>query len=628
MLLLVAACKGKSGDSTPAPTSGTDPLTNYQWHILNTGQSNFSGTPGVVGADVNLLDVHSEFTGEGVSIAVSDGRIDLDHEDLRANADFANSKDYQQPFPYSGTPTTSDDTDGHGTAVSGLIGAVKGNARGGFGLAPSASLIGMNFLISDQSTSRYVDQSQGPAQVFNYSYGVMTCEVAPPDTAFLDSVRYETLVNDKVYVTSVGNDYTGDAADCGGSGSYYGNGNLNQEKSYPYLIVVAANNSQDLSASYSTQSANTWISAPGGDFVGGGVLSTDLAGCASGMAVAESSNAFDKNSNRLNSGCRYVIGSTIGTSFASPIVAGAIGLLKSVDSFSWREVKHLLAKTARPIEPGLTSWVTNAAGFKFHNFFGFGALDVKAAVELAKARTFDLFDLRQTSTDYSGNAGYQSGTVNLAIPDNLEAGVTSTINVNRHNLWIEHVQVKLSVTHAAAQELGISLTSPSGTVATLAVANNGSVDSNLVDVTFGANAFYGERSSGNWVLKVKDKTAAQTGTLVRWSLQILGNKGTLADVTPPAPVTGLGNTGNTLSWVASGDPGLLRYEACVLPGATATCRDHDWINLGVVTTKAVTNYSSIGNLPLVSGSPYVFKIRAIDTSENASTVVEHTWTAP
>ncbi|HXH30774.1 MAG TPA: S8 family serine peptidase [Bacteriovoracaceae bacterium] len=632
VLCFLASCNfmggGDPGPATIPLDPNLDPLAKYQWHILNTGQLNFGTEAGEVGADINLSNVHDEFTGQGITVAVSDGRIDLDHEDLEANADLANSKDYLQNSPYIGAPTSTDDEDGHGTAVSGIIAAVKGNGKGGFGLAPASKLIGLNFVISDQSVSKYVDQTRAPAQVFNYSYGSPSCMVVPAPATFLESIVFETIVNNRSYITSVGNDYSGDSADCAGTGSYFGNGNLDQSKSYPYFIVVAATSAQGLSSSYSAQSANTWISAPGGDLPSAGVLAPDLEGCAKGYAQVSTGNDFDNNTNGLNSNCSYGISSTIGTSFSSPVVSGAVAVLKSIDDFSWREIKYILAKTAKFIEPDLNGWIVNAAGFNFHNFVGFGLLDVSAAVTLAKARTFELFALKQAVDDYSGLPTYASGVLNTAIPDNNEPGITSVINVDKHNLWIEHVQLKVSVTHTKAQDVGLYLTSPSGTKTILLIANNGTVDASLVDLTLGANAFYGEKSRGNWTLQVTDRSAADTGALVKWSLKIIGNKGTSLDLTPPSAVSGLGNTGNTLSWTASAATDLLRYEACVLPGVTASCEDKDWINLGTVTTKSVNNYSSFSNELLAAGTDYVFKIRAIDSSENESTMVEHSWRTP
>lgn len=47
-----------------------------------------------------------------------------------------NWRNYNSSSPYIGNPTTSDNTDAHGTAVMSIVGAEKDNGRGGYGIAP------------------------------------------------------------------------------------------------------------------------------------------------------------------------------------------------------------------------------------------------------------------------------------------------------------------------------------------------------------------------------------------------------------------------------------------------------------------------------------------------------------
>ena len=62
-LFIIAACGGGSGESTVVNavttlnevTTGPDPLYQYQWHLNNTGQANFSSTVGISTKDINVL---------------------------------------------------------------------------------------------------------------------------------------------------------------------------------------------------------------------------------------------------------------------------------------------------------------------------------------------------------------------------------------------------------------------------------------------------------------------------------------------------------------------------------------------------------------------------------------------
>ena len=57
-----------------------NPMYPYQWGLKNTGQYN-----GEVGMDINVESAWELATGEGVTIAVIDGGVQLDHPDLQNN---------------------------------------------------------------------------------------------------------------------------------------------------------------------------------------------------------------------------------------------------------------------------------------------------------------------------------------------------------------------------------------------------------------------------------------------------------------------------------------------------------------------------------------------------------------
>src|SRR5882672_10314267 len=121
-----------------------------------------------------------------------------------------------------------------------------------------------------------------------------------------------------------------------------------------------------------------------------------------------------------------------GTSSATPVTAGVIALLLEANpAITWRDVKHILASTARQIDAAhaavnfaLTggtyvaepAWLTNAAGFKFHNWYGFGMVDASAAVNLARTYT-----VGQLGT-FANTGLISSGAINIAIPDNSVTG--------------------------------------------------------------------------------------------------------------------------------------------------------------------------------------------------------------
>lgn len=653
-IILLSSCNGGGGGGGSSDTGGgestnryndtsADPLAPYLWHLKNTGQANFSSTNGLSGTDINLSATHNSYRGSGQTVIVSDGRIDIDHEDLVDNTLLAQSKNYAISNSSGVDPTSIDDDDFHGTAVMGLIGASRGNGKGIYGVAPLAKYIGLNFLDSDQSLSKLQDQATVTYNAsYNFSYGFSTCQVQPVSQSYIDYLRF----SGNRYVTSGGNDFVGSKTSCGGTGSYLGNGNLDQVKSYPYFIVVAAVDASGESAEYSTPGSNIWISAPGGmnySSPGLPLLSTDLEGCNAGAASNTSTIGFDKNTTGTNPNCAYATDGLAGTSFASPMITGVVALVKEACGFNCdrRKIKHILAKTAKKIKPtsgntthplgaNLTGhvyqngWVTNTAGYNFHNWFGFGLVDTEAAINLAKSNSINLYNEKYTDTPT--DQFYKSGNINLSIPDNSATGRTSTISVDKHNLVIEHVQIKINITHTYSSDLGIEITSPSGTTSKLLNINSGLVGGNLTNLTLGSNAFYGERTSGTWTLKVIDGYAGDTGTIVNWALSIMGNKGETSSSTPEA-VTNISNTGNTINWTASNGPNLKRYEVCIKAASSGSCDPYQWFPIAPAASFAVTKYNVISWFNVSPGTQYKFRIRAVDNNENESETVEHTWTA-
>ena len=54
---------------------------------------------------------------------------------------------------------------------------------------------------------------------------------------------------------------------------------------------------------------------------------------------------------------------------------------------TWRDVQHIVVRTAKLTSPVDDGWRTNGAGFHFNHKFGFGRLDADAMVEMAKTWT-------------------------------------------------------------------------------------------------------------------------------------------------------------------------------------------------------------------------------------------------
>jgi subtilisin-like proprotein convertase family protein len=556
----------------------TDPLAPQQWHLKNTGLQNaFSDTTGTLGMDINVDPVFGlGYTGAGVTVAVVDTGMEIAHEDLIANVVPGESWNFNNSTP---DPTNTVDTTGdHGTSVSGLI-AMTRNTVGGIGVAPNARLKGFNILSVPQPLEQQFLDSIGASSfnpksndvfIFNQSLGVSTIVPIPVDpleeSQYLAGVTSLRAGRGALYVKAAGNGFfiagdestPGKFVDCTGTGLTCENANFDPANTLPYQIVVGAVNASGVKASYSTGGSAIWVSAPGGEFgqntsvsgnagvaVQPAMVTTDQSGCAKGFSVTgATTSSFNKgvapNGDVFNPVCNYT-NSMNGTSSATPVTVGAIALvLEANPALTWRDVKHILASTARKIDPtgGATNgplggyvaepgWTANHATptpFNYHNWYGFGMVDASLAVNMAKT-----YALGQLGT-FTNTGFVPSGSLSLPIPDASATGVTSTIAVAAGTVQvIEEVQVRVSITHPFLGDLGIEVISPAGTRSVVKNiedgyegAKNGGAQS-LNNQIFLSNAFYGENPVGTWTIKVVDALPLDTGKLTGWAIRVYGH---------------------------------------------------------------------------------------------------------
>ena len=245
----------------------------------------------------------------------------------------------------------------------------------------------------------------------------------------------------------------------------------------------------------------------------------------------------------LNPDCDY--SSTFnGTSAATPVVSGVIALMLEANAnLSWRDVKHILAASSDVIDPSIAevsipvllcstdcsdgqytasdslefvardSWQTNAAGYDFHNWYGFGAANAGAAVAMAQAYASQLGQWQKLSVSQSFNQD---------IPDATGSALQVSIN-QPDDITVEAVQLDLQIDHSYLGNLSVVLVSPSGTRSVLLTPFGLYDDDVDFDANLLSNAFYGEAAAGDWQLQIYDLMQADTGSLVSATLNVYGH---------------------------------------------------------------------------------------------------------
>lgn len=493
------------GPVSTDPVVPNDPLFPDQWHLKNTGQAG-KDAPGVAGEDLNVSVAWNTATGNGIQIAIIDDGLDVQHEDLAVVA----GKSWDYRVNAYGDPSSN--ASSHGTSCGGLAAAIGNNGIGVTGVAFKAKLVGYNLLSA--TTGDYgadsVIKDLAANHIYSNSYGGTDGlgALQPSDEAWRQAIETGLSTGrggkGAIYTWAAGNGAPTDRTDYDGQGNYHG------------VFAVGSMNDKGQKSSYSEPGSNLLVSAFGGEFCATHTTTTvDVSGAAGyndGTTKPEDYAGQPNYTKCMN-----------GTSAATPEISGVVALvLETNPALTWRDVRLLLAKTARKNDPTDSDWVTNGASMPVNHKYGYGAADATAAVNAAK--TWTNIAAQKTATGSVAPA--------LALPD-AGTAVTSEISLSNSGISkLEFVELNITSDHADVGDLQITLTSPSLTVSTLAVPHDckATAEGDTVKCgstlsggfRFGVARLMGEVADGKWTLTVQDTRANSTGSLVSWNIKAMG----------------------------------------------------------------------------------------------------------
>ncbi|XP_062985426.1 proprotein convertase subtilisin/kexin type 5 isoform X2 [Elgaria multicarinata webbii] len=477
-----------------------DPKWQSMWYMHCSDNTNLCQS------DMNIVGAWRRgYTGKNIVVTILDDGIERTHPDLAQNYDPDASFDVNgndiDPMPRYDASNENK----HGTRCAGEVAATANNSHCVVGIAFNARIGGVRMLdgdVTDMVEAKSLSLNPQHIHIYSASWGpdddgkTVDGPASLTRQAFENGVRTGRNNLGSIYVWASGNGgRSKDHCSCDG----YTNS--------IYTISIS---------STAESGRKPWY----------------LEECASTLATTYSSGeSYDRKiiTTDLRQRCTD---SHTGTSASAPMAAGIIALaLEANRLLTWRDIQHIIVRTSRAGHLIANDWKTNAAGYKVSHLYGFGLMDAEAMVlEAEKWTTVPPQHVCVENTDRQ---------IKTIRPDNIRNGPDNGVrsiykatgcadNANHHVIYLEHVVVRITITHPRRGDLAIYLTSPSGTRSQLLA--NRLFDHSMEGFKnweFMTTHCWGEKATGDWILEIYDtpsqlRNVKTPGKLKEWSLVLYG----------------------------------------------------------------------------------------------------------
>jgi subtilisin family serine protease len=526
---------------TPVPETfapANDPLYGNQWHLNNSGQ--YSGS--TADADTDAQEAWDITPGSSsVIIAILDDGVQIGHPDLNDKivAPFDAVTGDNDPSPFDTALTR--DIDGHGTACAGLAAAESNNSSGVAGACQNCRLMPIRIFRTESTPTgnRLVGSTTITTNAINHAVNNGAAVLSnswgqTPSTtvtnAFLNAATNGRGGLGAVVLVAAGNSY---------QSAISAPGNL--ANIFPGFITVGASNWCDQPKTPTTNACNAglgwgnnWGAAVGLSAPGHTLATTDVTGT-DGYVSGDYTTGFG------------------GTSGATPIAAGIVGLLLSNEpTLTSDDVRQRLFTTANDI---------GNAGYDVAS--GWGRINVNAAL------------LNQTSNSGISNDRWSAATSVPTLPYTTTQGVLGAFvtrdepalcTLGANTVWYAYTPTYNQVINASTSGsnydtvLGVFTGSPGSFTSVICnddSAGTGSVSAVSFNASAGTTYYFVAAAWGG------SNTLNAVGAPANASLTISISTTTPAPTSTPAPAATLTGTialqGRTVGSAAMSVPLVVRY---------------------------------------------------------------------
>ncbi|XP_050314687.1 furin-like protease 1 isoform X2 [Anthonomus grandis grandis] len=455
----------------------SDPWWENMWY-LNRGS----------GLDMNVIPAWMDgITGKGAVVTILDDGLEKDHPDLVKNYDPMASYDVNNHDSDPSPRYDMIDSNRHGTRCAGEVAATSNNSICALGVAHGAQVGGVRMLdgdVTDVVEARSLSLNPQHIDIYSASWG-------PDDDgktvdgpgelatrAFIEGIMKGRNGKGSIFVWASGN-----------GGRDHDNCNCDGYTNSIYSLSISS----------ATEHGNVpWYSEA----------------CSSTLATTYSSGAANERqvvTTDLRHSCTK---SHTGTSASAPLAAGICALaLEANPNLTWRDMQHIVVRTARPQHLTSVDWQVNGVGRNVSHSFGYGLMDAYAMVNLAKNW---ITVPEQHKCEISAPDAIKS------IPAKSVVVLTLAVTECEGVEILEHVQAKLTIYAQRRGDLNIQLTSPMGTrVTLLAHRAHDNSRAGFNYWPFMSVHSWGEYPNGTWQLEIHNDGRLMA-EIKQWDLTLYG----------------------------------------------------------------------------------------------------------